>query len=491
MMNQRMKSSTRKILVVKDPKIRLVNKKTKERSRYEKLLDSIYDAVLVTDPEGYVTEVNARAVEMFEFTWDEFPGVHIGSVVEKADQRLLRTLKKNIDDKRYTVLEGRCYRKDRSSFAAEVAVGAELLESDTGLMFFVRNITPRKEAEHLLRAANNALMNAAIGMVITDPDGLIETANPAFLKAWGYPEDANVQNLPLHNFFDNRQEIEDIVHKVQTSLISMDETRAKKADGATFYVQLSAAPNLSGNSQMTGIVFSMRDNTAAIEAQNVMKDAARQKIEAERIQARMDTIRTLGYALNNPLQTLLSMAEMDQREDYKEQVHRMISIVQELQSSEPLKVIKSPDGVERYKLNTAAHLTPCAPQTVLIVDDEELIIKHFNNFLNSKYPDASVDIAHTGKKALERFGERHHRLILLDCVMPGMTGEETYAELEKMCEERDWQMPNVIFCTGFMPPEPIRELTESGKGHHLLTKPISRDDLTNAIGSFLQNPRGG
>lgn len=479
------KSYTRKIMIVKDPKVKLVAKKTRRRSRYEMLLDSIYDAVLITDSDGYILEVNARAVEMFEFAWDDFKNLHISSLVEKMDRKILKTLHGNVDEKRYTVLEGRCLRKDQSNFNAEIAVGAERLESDDGLVFFIRNITQRKEMESQLRAANHALMNAAIGIVITDLDGAVQTANPAFLETWGYTADSDVLGRSIEEFFENAKEIRDIVGKVKTSYVCMNETVGRKKEGDTFRVQMSAAPNVSENNHVYGIVFSLRDNTDTHETQEALKRASEQQLESERVKTRLSTISTLGFALNNPLQGLLSMAEIDGRDEYKTQILRMISIVQELQSSEPLKVIKSPDGVERYKLSSPAHLAPCREKSVLLVDDEELIIKHFSNFMNNAFPDASVEAARNGAEAVKRFEQGHHRLILLDCIMPGMNGEDAYAAIEKICEERDWQMPNIIFCTGFMPSEKIRELAEGGNSNHLLTKPISKEDLMTAISPFM------
>ena len=41
--------------------------------------------------------------------------------------------------------------------------------------------------------------------------------------------------------------------------------------------------------------------------------------------------------------------------------------------------------------------------------------------------------------------------------MPIMNGEETFHETQAVCKEKNWEMPAVIFCTGYTPPESIRE----------------------------------
>lgn len=58
---------------------------------------------------------------------------------------------------------------------------------------------------------------------------------------------------------------------------------------------------------------------------------------------RLDTISTLFYELNNPLQILICMA--DKNKEYKKQLDRIVSVLYQLREHETLKTIVDKEGV--------------------------------------------------------------------------------------------------------------------------------------------------
>ncbi len=129
----------------------------------------------------------------------------------------------------------------------------------------------------------------------------------------------------------------------------------------------------------------------------------------------------------------------------------------------------------------AAHLVPCTPGTLLIVDDEKTIQQLFRMIMNSALPQCRVDTVSNGAEAVGRFAEEHHAVILMDLHMPVMDGQQAFLELKRMCESRGWEMPSVVFCTGFIPPDSIREVIARQPRHALLSKPVTGDKLVDAV----------
>jgi CheY-like chemotaxis protein len=127
----------------------------------------------------------------------------------------------------------------------------------------------------------------------------------------------------------------------------------------------------------------------------------------------------------------------------------------------------------------------CNAKRVLLVDDEEGIRRLFRVVLSSGIPECSVDIAGNGVEALEAFGRNHHAVLLLDLHMPIMDGQSAFGEIEKLCSVRDWEMPAVVFCTGFAPPENVIRMLQSHSEHGLLLKPVNSEVLINTIRSRL------
>ncbi|MDP2989424.1 MAG: ATP-binding protein, partial [Kiritimatiellota bacterium] len=118
---------------------------------YQELLQSLYDGVLITDATGRIMDVNERAMDFLLYTKDELSRLNIINIIAGANEALLATLRRNIEQRRYTLIEASCIRKDRTTFPAEIATNRLVLTPEGHLCFFVRNITKRKKAEEALK----------------------------------------------------------------------------------------------------------------------------------------------------------------------------------------------------------------------------------------------------------------------------------------------------------------------------------------------------
>lgn len=120
---------------------------------YRKLLESVYDAVLLTDPVGRVVDFNSRAGDFFRCREDQLYNTNIIQLISGSDDSLLAAIRRNLEEHRYTLIECKCVRRDGTSFPSEVAVNRVDLDQEIQLCFFVRDITVRKRAEDALREA--------------------------------------------------------------------------------------------------------------------------------------------------------------------------------------------------------------------------------------------------------------------------------------------------------------------------------------------------
>jgi CheY-like chemotaxis protein len=121
----------------------------------------------------------------------------------------------------------------------------------------------------------------------------------------------------------------------------------------------------------------------------------------------------------------------------------------------------------------------------LIVDDEKALLKLFRMILRLDLPETEVDVALNGEEAVEIFRDRHHAVLLMDLHMPVMDGRAAFFAIEEYCREQGWEMPAVVFCTGFAPPDAVSRVVESNPAHCLLAKPVTADLLVNTIRSRL------
>lgn len=125
----------------------------------------------------------------------------------------------------------------------------------------------------------------------------------------------------------------------------------------------------------------------------------------------------------------------------------------------------------------------CSPNRVLLVDDEESLTNLFEMILSMEIPGCEIDKASNGVEALEKFSLAHHTVIVMDLHMPIMDGQTAFEEIKKMCGLRNWDMPSVVFCTGYAPPDALKAVFVENQEHCVLAKPINGDTLAEAVKS--------
>ncbi len=333
----------------------------KEPSPYEGLLHSIYDAVLITDMTGRILDANLRAEHAFMLAREDLREMNFVELVSGADDRLLTVIQRNVDNRRFTIVEAICLRADGTRFFAEIVVNLLRGYPRPALCFFVRDITERKQVEQQLRQVNERL------------------------------------------------------------------------------------------------------------------------VDAEKIQARLDTMSTLVHAINNPLQILMCMAELDQNEEYKKQVDRIVDVINKLRQTESFEVVPDQEVGARYDLDHTAAWLPCDRSRLLVVDDERLLRDMFTKALMSAFPELMIDAVADGRQAIEAFEKHRPAVIVMDVSMPMMSGEEAFKQIRALCEQKRWALPCFIFCTGFVISEPLQQIVGNQQYHLCLTKPVEMADLIRTI----------
>ena len=118
---------------------------------------------------------------------------------------------------------------------------------------------------------------------------------------------------------------------------------------------------------------------------------------------------------------------------------------------------------------------------ILIVDDEMMIRKLFSTLIAMSCPELDIEQAENGREAVDKFSSGHHGVIIMDLMMPVMDGICAFEAISELCDEKDWEMPPVVFCTGFAPPDSVHDIVGDGTYHGLLHKPVFGDKIIDAL----------
>lgn len=261
------------------PKTRKFKIADASATKYEQLLQSIYDAALITDLSGRITDSNGRACEFLLFTRDELNRLTIPDIISGADKSLLDTLCQNLQNEKYALLQAYCIRKDDSYFPAEIAVNAIKFEEGTKLCFFVRDVTLRRQAEEMLRTEHNALQNAATGIAIVNIHARVEYANPALVAMWQFDSGDTVLGTDLRRLFKDKDAAEQFVRTVLTDHQPWSgELAASRNDGTEFSAQVAATCNRDTDGNVVGMVVSFVDISDRKRAEEATRQTERQRV---------------------------------------------------------------------------------------------------------------------------------------------------------------------------------------------------------------------
>ena len=112
-------------------------------------------------------------------------------------------------------------------------------------------------------------------------------------------------------------------------------------------------------------------------------------------------------------------------------------------------------------------------KSILVIDDDKSILRTFTRILQKTGCD--IDVAETGREAMEKAEKRHYDLALVDVRLPDMDGTDLLAKM------KDTMRDTVkIVITGFPSMEVgVRALDEGADAY--LVKPVRPEDLLMLI----------
>jgi len=142
---------------------------------------------------------------------------------------------------------------------------------------------------------------------------------------------------------------------------------------------------------------------------------------------------------------------------------------------------RSPGSISDHRPAGRRLAVACDNTRILIVDDETAVTELFRMILSPALPELKIELANNGKRAVKRFSMGHHAVLIMDLHMPVMNGREAFGVIQKMCEDKNWEMPSVVFCTGDVSPDTLKHIVDENEHHCLLSKPITTTTILKTV----------
>ncbi|HPA78601.1 MAG TPA: PAS domain S-box protein [Kiritimatiellia bacterium] len=257
-------------------------------SRYRELLGGLYEAVFICRSDGRILDTNVRAEEHFHYSRDELLAMNVCDVFPGLSQTKIEKILGYLKDRRFTVLNGKCVRKDGTIFPGETSVSRIQLADEGVLVFSITNIERRVKTEEMLRTEHNAIQNLASGVAITGPEGLLQYVNPTFLRLWGQRSENEVLKKNIRDFIPAGPKTDEMIESVLSGATRQTEMEVPRPGGKPFFVQVSIAPNIpqspifGSGTKVMGMVFSFIDITDRKRAEDVIYKEAQAQMKRVR-----------------------------------------------------------------------------------------------------------------------------------------------------------------------------------------------------------------
>lgn len=223
------------------------------RSLFKQLLAGLYDAVLITDVKGHVINTNGRMTESFGYTADETWNLPIDRLVPGINDVLIAKILQGLTGERYVMIEGRCTRKDQSTFPAEIAISRIELVNDGNLLFCVRNIERRQVQVNRLRIARRLLDQIPVAAVACDRKAIIRVINLPMARMLGYDTADTLTDQPFSCVW-NEPRAAEVVQLVLAGEMVKEPIAMVNRRGHQLNLVATLTPDLDAHSKVGGFL---------------------------------------------------------------------------------------------------------------------------------------------------------------------------------------------------------------------------------------------
>ncbi|CAM3118593.1 hybrid sensor histidine kinase/response regulator [Rariglobus hedericola] len=276
-------------------------------SRYRLLVEQASDGIFTVSEEGRYTDVNARGLEMLQYSRSEFLGLTLGTLLAPTDWPRLAEEVSYLRNGQSRVSEFRIRRRDGTWFDAEISARAL---PDGQLLGIVRDLTERRRSEQALRESEERFRQIAENINgvfwITDPlNQDLLYVSPGYEMIWGRSCESlygapSTWTDAIHE--DDRERVERAV-SLQAMGGYHEVYRILRPDGTLRWVRDRAFPIKDASGNVYRIVGTTEDITD-------WRKLEEQFLQAQKLEAIGTLAGGIAHDFNNILGAIIGYIEL-------------------------------------------------------------------------------------------------------------------------------------------------------------------------------------
>jgi two-component system cell cycle sensor histidine kinase/response regulator CckA len=249
---------------------------------YRAIFNSTGEAMVIVDTEtGIVADANQAFLDLYGATAEEAVGrsAFDKDVATRTTLDIPGTMRK-ADQEGPQVVEYQGRSRDGRTFWVEAALRSVRIGGRRRILAVLRDISQRKRASDELRRLATAVEQAAEDIFITDPDGVIQYANPAFERTTGFSREEVIGKKPslLKSGVHPNAFYEQLWQTIQSGRAWTGRLVNRRKDGSLVTEDATISPILDSQGATMGYVSLKRDVTHQERFEGQLRHA--QKLEA-------------------------------------------------------------------------------------------------------------------------------------------------------------------------------------------------------------------
>ena len=247
------------------------------RAQTDAMVENAPDPILSIDRHGRIATLNTAALQLFGIDREQKVELNFNDLVRSP---LMEELLVQVDQGTSSALEGSGKKRGGAELRLEISARGIDHKDMQLITVIVRDVTERALREMELRRLSKAVEQVDDTIVITDLDGKIVYANPAFETCTGYQlKDALGQNPRFLQSGQHDRNFYDLLWKtILSGKTWSGQFINRKKDGTLFNADATISPVLDESGNVTNFVCVTRDVTHQRELEAQLNQA--QKLES-------------------------------------------------------------------------------------------------------------------------------------------------------------------------------------------------------------------